>query len=74
MSRCDFCKYYDECEFADYYNFCDDCKYGDDCTIRTVSCERGYDIECNNGFEDKDILEDDEDDFGEDGEDEDEEI
>lgn len=53
MSYCDTCEYYDECVFADGTNFCEDCKYYAECRIRTASCEAGHDIECNNGFEDK---------------------
>lgn len=64
MSYCDNCEYYDECELADGINFCDDCKDGDTCDLRYVFCEAGHDIECNNGFEDKNdyCFEDDEED------------
>lgn len=34
-------------------NFCDDCRDSVFCTIRSVSCQAGYDIECNNGFEEE---------------------
>jgi hypothetical protein len=53
VSYCDCCEYANECELADGINFCNDCKDCDECTIRTVCCEAGHDIECNNGFEDK---------------------
>lgn len=49
--RCNGCKFQDDCEYAYNYNFCDDCKDGKDCSLRTVYCKAGYDIECNNGFE-----------------------
>lgn len=51
MNRCNGCEFYENCDFADNYNFCDDCKDAMFCSIRTVQCEAGYDIECNNGFE-----------------------
>lgn len=50
MARCNGCEYYNECEYADNYNFCDDCKDCFGCPIKSVSCKAGYDIECNNGF------------------------
>ena len=53
MAKCDGCEYYNECEYADNYNFCDDCKDCFGCPIRSVSCKAGYDIECNNGFEER---------------------
>ena len=53
MNHCLTCEYYDECEYAEYVNFCEDCQYYADCCIRTVCCEAGLDIECNNGFEEK---------------------
>lgn len=53
MNRCNGCEFHDNCEYADNYNFCDDCKDCINCSIRSFfSCEAGYDIECNNGFED----------------------
>lgn len=51
MNHCLTCEYYDECEHAEYVNFCEDCKEYAKCPIRTVCCEAGHDIECNNGFE-----------------------
>lgn len=51
MDRCNGCKFYDDCVYADNYNFCEDCRAGFGCSLRTVQCEAGYDIECNNGFE-----------------------
>lgn len=65
MSYCDGCEYYDECEYAGMVNFCDDCKDGEGCGLRTVCCEAGHDIECNNGFEIKADYEDIEDGVGE---------
>lgn len=53
MNHCLTCEYYDECEHAEYVNFCEDCKDYAICPIRTVCCEAGHDIECNNGFEPK---------------------
>lgn len=55
MNRCSGCEFYNDCEFADNYNFCDDCADGHFCSIRSVSCKAGYDIECNNGFEEESI-------------------
>lgn len=51
VSRCDLCDHQHTCELANIINFCDDCRYKDECTIRDVACDAGYDIECNNGFE-----------------------
>ena len=58
--RCSICEHSDSCKFAHYYNFCEDCKDYWDCTIRISSeeCLKGYEIECNNGFEDEDEWED----------------
>ena len=53
MYHCDTCDHYDECEYAGGINFCEDCKDYHGCTIRNCSCMAGHDIECNNGFEDK---------------------
>ena len=53
MNRCDSCEFYDECEYADGINFCEDCKDHSECTLCYISCKAGFDIECNNGFEDK---------------------
>lgn len=53
MNYCDCCEYADKCELADGINFCDDCKECHTCTIRFNTCEAGHDIECNNGWEDK---------------------
>lgn len=62
-TRCDICKYQSKrCELAYSINFCDDCKYSLDCTIKSVWCDAGYDVECNNGFEPNDeYCEEDED-------------
>lgn len=51
MNRCNDCEFYYDCEYADNYNFCDDCRGSIYCTIRGDSCKAGYEIECNNGFE-----------------------
>lgn len=53
MNRCGGCEFYDECEFADNYNFCDDCRESLNCSLRYVTCKAGYDIECSNGFEEQ---------------------
>ena len=58
MDRCGLCEFRDNCKYANYYDFCDDCKYGGGCPLRSASCKAGYDIECNNGFEDKELWED----------------
>lgn len=55
MNRCSGCEFYNDCEFADNYNFCDDCDDENFCLIRSVLRKAGYDIECNNGFEEKSI-------------------
>ncbi len=52
MNYCNHCEYADKCESAYGINFCEDCVEYAKCTI-TQSCEAGHDIECNNGFEDK---------------------
>ena len=64
MNYCDTCEYYDECEYADGINFCDDCKDRFNCNLRYEDCMAGHNIECNNGFEDKNdyCSEDDEED------------
>ena len=37
-------------------NRCSGCEFYNDCEfIRSVSCKAGYDIECNNGFEEESI-------------------
>lgn len=53
---CETCKIKD-CQLREQINFCEDCKDYDDCTIKE-SCEAGYDIECNNGFEPCDDFDD----------------
>lgn len=53
MNYCESCDYANECDLADVISFCEDCKDYYDCTIRCCTCEAGHDIECNNGFEDK---------------------
>ena len=60
--KCYTCKFYDECEYSDGYNFCEDCKNADVCPIRYSSqtCKAGYEIECNNGFEIKSIFDEEE--------------
>ena len=54
MNRCLSCEYADECPLEMIINFCEDCKDYDECTIRNFYCKNGFEIECNNGFEDKD--------------------
>ena len=53
MNYCDSCEFADKCELADGINFCADCAEYANCTICTHQCKAGHDIECNNGFEDK---------------------
>ena len=53
---CDVCEHYDSCELAGDIMFCDDCLYCDTCDIKYVTCEAGNYIECNNGWEDKEIY------------------
>lgn len=48
---CVDCEYAEKCEYAYCINFCDECKDRLTCGIRYESCDAGYDIECNNGFE-----------------------
>lgn len=48
---CFDCSYRDECDLVDQINFCEDCKYYPSCSIRYASCEGGFAVECNNGFE-----------------------
>lgn len=61
--RCYNCEHSDNCKIAYHYNFCEDCRDYWNCNIKSWSedCLKGYEIECNNGFEDKDeeVLEDD---------------
>ena len=54
MNRCFACEFKEGCPLARIINFCEDCKDYDTCWIKGVSCEAGYEIECNNGFEDDD--------------------
>lgn len=63
MNYCDTCEYADKCELADGINFCDDCKDCFTCTIKFPTCEAGHFIECNNGWEDKEIYCCDDEDF-----------
>lgn len=51
---CEECEYYSKCDLAGTVNFCDDCAESDTCDIKGVSCDKGHDVECNNGFEPKD--------------------
>lgn len=54
--HCDCCDLRETCELVDGINFCEDCKDCDSCTIKLATCEAGYEIECNNGFEIKDTC------------------
>ena len=56
MNRCDKCRRANNCELAYIVNFCDDCKDADGCPMRTQACKAGYDIECNNGFEEATVY------------------
>ena len=54
MSKCDKCRFYDNCIFANG-KFCDDCMNARNCDMRGVSCKSGYDIACDKSFKrDKD--------------------
>ncbi len=62
---CAGCELADICRYAEHYNFCEDCKEYPDCSCvsyDTLPC--GRHVECNNGFEEKSYL-DDEDEEGE---------
>ena len=63
---CAGCELADICKYAEHYNFCEDCKEYPDCPIHVdcTECPCGRTIECNNGFEEKSYL-DDEDEEGE---------
>ena len=54
--HCVGCKYEYDCDFAHNINFCENCKDFDRCSIRYVYCKAGHELECNNGFEEKDDL------------------
>ena len=60
--RCLNCEFSEECQYAYNYCFCEDCKYQGECGLTSSfsECKKGYEIECNNGFEEKSIFEDDE--------------
>lgn len=50
---CDTCEVKD-CDLRDNVNFCEDCAEYRTCPLHDGvfgTCEAGYDIECNNGFE-----------------------
>lgn len=54
MNRCENCEHSDKCPLAKITNFCEDCVDYEICNIKSSECcEKGHDIECNNGFEDK---------------------
>ena len=62
---CVGCELADICKYSEHYNFCEDCKEYPDCSCvsyDTLPC--GRHVECNNGFEEKSYL-DDEDEEGE---------
>ena len=58
--RCNSCEHQDNCELSYLTEFCEDCKHYPECTIRFCVCPAGHEIECNNGFEPKYDLADDE--------------
>lgn len=63
---CAGCELADICKYSEHYNFCEDCKDYPECSCMsydTLPC--GRHVECNNGFEEKFIY-DDEDEEGED--------
>lgn len=51
--RCINCEFAEECPYAYHYCFCEDCKYYCKCGLDFDYCKKGYVIECNNGFEEK---------------------
>lgn len=53
---CDSCEYADDCEYAYMMNFCENCKDYYNCNLRSAifTCKAGYELECNNGFEQSD--------------------
>ena len=57
---CETCDYADKCEYAYSVRFCRDCKDYRDCSLRLYggSCYAGYDIECDNGFEEENEYDD----------------
>lgn len=57
---CEECKYVNKCEYAFSIRFCRDCKDYWDCDIRNVCCKAGHDIECDNGFEEENELDEEE--------------
>ena len=64
---CVGCELADICKYSEHYNFCEDCKEYPDCPIHVdcTECPCGRTVECNNGFEEKSYLDDDEDEEGE---------
>ena len=65
------CEFFDECE--DIEDLCCGCKYEDDCPLQSMfcTCKRGEYLQCNNGYEEPCLFEDEED--NEEGEEEAEE-
>ena len=57
---CAGCELEDICKYAEHYNFCEDCKEYPDCPIHVdcTECPCGRTVECNNGFEEKSHLDD----------------
>lgn len=51
MNYCDGCKFSECCELTNEIDFCEDCANFEECSIKTVWCDAGHAIECNNGFE-----------------------
>lgn len=51
MNYCDGCKFSECCDLSNEINFCEDCADYSKCPIKTVWCDAGHAIECNNGFE-----------------------
>lgn len=52
---CRFCEI-EDCDDRDQVNFCEECKEYLNCDLKYVTCKAGHSIECNNGFEEKDEL------------------
>ena len=56
MNYCYGCKFSECCELFNNIDFCEDCVHFEECPIKTVWCDAGHAIECNNGFEYKEWV------------------
>ena len=50
---CIGCNLREDCGLVNIVNFCDNCLHAESCEIRSVGCDAGHDIECNNGYEEE---------------------